>query len=332
MSGARDLVTPLACAVALLGSAGGVALAPERAWEPREAPAPARPSRIVSLAVPADEILLAVIAPQRILAIDEFADDPRASNAVDAARAVQGRLPQPIAAESILALAPDLVILPAWSDPPIGALLAHQGVPVHRVGSPSSLEAVRAEIRALGDVVGARDRAEARVAEMDARLDAVRARGEARRARPGVMLLLWSGLTPGRGTLFCEVVELAGARCAAADAGLEGFAPIPVERVLELDPDVIAIDRYRANARARTVVPEGSIADDPRYRSLRAVGAGRVVDLPSAHLLATSHHVAALAEDLADALDALEARADGRAPSDRPTRAGAPRGADREAP
>lgn len=302
----RDLPTWLACVAALAGSITAGALAPEVRWMARPVEGDGRPDRIVSLALPADEIVLALVEPARILALEEFVDDPRASNAVAAARAVPGRMRQPIVAEAILAAQPDLAILPAWSDPQIGSLLALEGIPVHRVGSPGSLEEVRREIRALGAVLGESERAETLIAEMDARLDAVAARGASRTERPSVLLAMWSGQTPARGTVFCELVALAGGRCAAAEAGYEGYALVPIEHVLALDPDLVVANAYRADAKAREIVPEPPFAEDPRFRTLSAVRERRVVEVPSAHLLATSHHVASLAEDLAGAIDRME--------------------------
>ncbi|MCZ7684617.1 MAG: ABC transporter substrate-binding protein [Sandaracinaceae bacterium] len=296
----KDPWTPIACVAALLVSAGAAALAPEARWEPRAASPPARPERIVSLALPADEIVLALADPSRVLALEQFADDPTASNVVREARAVRGRVRQPVAAEAILALEPDLVIVPAWMDPQIAALVEHQGIAVHRLRSPSSLAEVRLQIRELGAVIGEPEGAERLVAAMDARLEAVRAR--ARPRSEAVLLAAWSGFTPARGTIFCELVELTGARCAAAEAGLTGYAPLSIEQLLALDPDVIVENRYRADAAAREVVAAPSFASDPRHRTLRAVRSGRVIDPPTAHLLATTHHVAALAEDLERAL------------------------------
>ncbi len=295
-----DSWTPIGCVAALIGSVTAGALAPETRWEPRVSEPPAHPVRVVSLALPADEVVLALVDPSRVRALDEFVDDPRASNVRREARAVIPRIHQPVTAEAILALEPDLVILPAWSDPQIGALLEHQGVYVHRMPMPASLAEVRAQIRELGALLDARDPAEALVAGMDARLDRVRARRRA--TDTTVLLAAWSGATPARGTIFCELVELAGARCAAAELGLEGYAPLTLEQLLALDPDVIVEDRYRADASARQLVPPPSFADDPRHRTLRAVREHRVIEVPAAHLLATSHHVAALAEDLARSL------------------------------
>lgn len=300
----RELTTPIACAVALVGSVTAGLAMPEASWSPRTVEPVARPERIISLALPADEIVLALVEPARILALEAFVDDPTASNATLEARAVAGRMHQPIVAEAILAAEPDLVILPGWSDPQIGALLAHQGVPVHRMGFPASLAEVRHEIRGLGSALGELDGAEALIRAMDARLEAVQRRGGERKSRPSVLLGAWADQTPARGTVFCELVELAGGRCAAAEAGYEGHAMVPLEHLLALDPDIFVENQYRADARARELVPRRGPSADPRYRTLRAVREGRVVEIPSAHLLATSHHVAALAEDLARAMEA----------------------------
>lgn len=308
MKGGRGVehATWLGCALGLLGSALAGVAAPEAAWSAAPAEPPARPARIVSLTTPADEVALALVEPERFVAIDAFADDPEASNVVREAGAVRGRMHQPISAEAVLAARPDLVLLSGWSEPQLESLLALSGVPVQRVGSAGSLAEVRAQIAGLGRVLGEPEGARALIDAMDARLDAVRARGEARAERPRVLLFAWSGYTPARGTLFCELVELAGARCAAAEAGLAGFAPLSLERLLEIDPDLVVVNGYRADGRARAVVPDPALDADPRMRTLRAVRAGDVVSIPSAHLLATSHHVASLAEDLSSALDARE--------------------------
>lgn len=301
-----DVQNWLACVLALALSVGGGTFAPMPAEPGPDAPVAERPRRIVSLSLPSDEMLLALAEPERILALEEFVDDPQASSDVDGARTVAGRIGQPIAAEKILALAPDLVILPAWSDPQISALLASEGIAVHRLAAPSSIHDVRTQIRALGAAIHEQERAEVLIARMDARLDSVRTCGARRTRRPTVLLAAWSGVSPARGTIFCELVELAGARCATAEAGLEGQASLPTEMLFVLDPEIIVTNRFRADGRARGLLPERTIEDDPRFRTLRAVRERRIVDLPAAHLLATSHHVASLAEDLCRALDEHE--------------------------
>lgn len=296
-----ERATAAACAAAIALSALLGAIAPSPAWTTARAAPEGRPVRIVSLALPADEVLLALVEDRRrIVALEEFADDPRASNVVDEARAIPLRVP--LEAEAILALEPDLVILPPWSDTTTEGLLAVEGVPVHRAGSPSSLDDVRAQIRALAAVVGERSRGEALVRAMDARLAAVGERARTHRTRPGVLLWSWSGYSPAAGTLFSDVLAVAGGRDAAGELGHTGFAPLTIEGLLAMDPEAIVLERYRADARAREVVPAPRFEDDPRFASMRAVRGRRVLPIPSAHLVTTSHHVAALAEDLEQAL------------------------------
>lgn len=300
MSG-PERANAIACAIAIALSTAGGALAPAPEWSTAPSTSVSRPQRIVSLALAADEVLLAIVEDRsRIIALEEFADDPGASNVTAEARAIPRRVP--LAAEAILALDPDLAIVPPWTDATTVGLLALRGLAVHRAGSPASLEDVRAEIRALAAVVGERDRGERLIAELDARLAAVASRARTHRTRPSVLLWSWSGRSPAAGTLFSDVVAIAGGRDAAGALGLEGFAPMPIEALLALDPDAIVLGRYRADARAREVVPAPAFEDDPRFASLRAVRERRVLPIASAHLLATSHHVASLAEDLEAAL------------------------------
>jgi iron complex transport system substrate-binding protein len=233
-------------------------------------------------------------------------------------------------AEDILAADADLVILPAWADATIRALLAHEGVPTIVLGAPSSIEEVADHVRELGARTAERERADALVADMHARLGAVRA---SVRGRERVRLLRWSwsGHAPAQGTLFCEVVEVAGGTCAASEGSRTGYAPLGVEDLFAIDPDSIVMDRYRADGRAREIVPERALEDDPRFASLRAVRTGRVVEIPGPHLLATSHHVAALAEDLAAALHAA-GPASGSGPPPPASESGAPRASESGAP
>ena len=260
---------------------------------------PARPRRIVSLSLPADEVLLAITEPDRILALEEFVDDPEASRAVEEARAIERRVPMSV--DAIAALEPDLVLMPPWADASIGALLTRFGVPVLAVPTPTSIDEVEAGVRAIGEAVGEPERADAQVLFARDRIDMVR-RFVADAPRPSVLLWADTGFTPAAGTLFCDVVGAAGGRCAAADAGMSGYSPLTLERLVELDPEVIVVHGYRADGRARSIAPTHALSGDPRLGSLRAVREGRVIAIEASLVLTTSHHVATTVERLAHVL------------------------------
>lgn len=261
-----------------------------------EAPLPATPRRIVSTNLPTDEVLLALLPPERILAVSHFADDARISNVTDAARHVPHRVRG--TAEPILALAPDLVFAFPYGQADVQTLLRRAQVPLAHVPGADDLQGVRANIRRIGAVVGAPERAEALVTRMDRALDEVRQR-TAGAPRPRVLLWYTGGTTSGPGTLIDEVLRVAGGRNAAAEAGIQGVASLPLERALALDPDVLFVLDFRADARARDLGDRPELVEHPVWRSLDAVHLGRVHILPSHHAYASSHHVAGAAEDMA---------------------------------
>lgn len=267
---------------------------PPVATAPASLPRPA--SRIVSTNLQSDEILLALLPPERLLAVSDFATDPEVSNVAEPARRVPHRVRA--FAEPILALDPGLVVMFPFSRPESQALLREAGVPIVHLPSADGVGDVREHVRGLGELVGEPRRAEALVAQMDRRLDEVarRVRGA---VRPRVLLYNRSGYTLGAGTPFDELVTIAGGRNAAAAAGMRGNAPLPIARALALDPDAIVVLSYRADARRRDVVPSPSLLEHPAWRTARAVRDGRVIEISPRLLLTTSHHVAATAEALA---------------------------------
>jgi iron complex transport system substrate-binding protein len=257
---------------------------------------PAHPRRIVSTNLSTDEVLLALVPPERILALSRFADDPTVSNVVHEARAVRHRVRGE--AEPILALGPDLVFAFPFGQRDVQALLRQAGVPLVQVPGAHDLEAVKANVRRIGAITGARDSAEAVIADMDRTLDGVRQR-VAGVTPPRVLFWYTGGTTSGTGTLIDELMRLAGGRNVAAEAGFHGVATLPLETALELEPDVVFVLDYRADERARKLGGHRALAEHPVWRTLAAVREGRVHVLPTRFAYASSHHAARAAVDMA---------------------------------
>lgn len=293
------LSTGALSAIALALACGGPFLAPPVA--PAVAPPlPRHPERIVALGVPADELTLALVDPTRIAALDRFADDEGASNVVAEARAVPARVA--VSAEPIAALHPDLVLVPAWSGPDLEGSLHRFGIATLRVQTPTSVAEVRANVRSVAAALDADARGAEVVDAMDMALERTRARAHG--TTPTALVDAGSRFSPGARTLLAELVTIAGGELLLARRGEHGLVPLSLERELSLDPDVMLVDAYRADARARGVVDAvpGPLGLDPRLVSLRAVREGRARPVASRHLLTTTHHVAATADALFDAL------------------------------
>ena len=282
--------------VGLLAGSVGLGVWAEGAPAPEAAAVSGRPARIVSATLSTDEMLLAMVEPDGLVAVTHFALDPRVSNVVEQARRVEHVVTGD--AEQLVSLEPDVVLADPVGRPETRALLARVGVPVWQVPAAHSIADVKENVRSVAARVGMPERGEALVRDMDLVIEGARERVRDVE-RPTVLLYNRGGFTAGSGTLFDELLRIAGGRNAAAEAGIEGHASIAIERALALDPDVILTTDYAADGRSRRMIPEVTLEDDPAWSDTRAVREGRVYALSGRTVLSTSHHVARAVPEIA---------------------------------
>lgn len=213
----------LACAGLLLGGALNI-----------ECSLAASARRIVSLNLCADQILLDLVARERIAGLSFLARDPTMSTNVEGARgipAVQG------SAEEVLALGPDLVLVGSYSTPATQSLLRRLGVRVAGIPMASSFEEIRAVVRQIAHETGDEAEGEALIVDFDRRLEAARApRTE---NRPFALAYQVNSLASGPGSLLHEMIEAAGFRNLAADRTLGPGGRLPLESLVLDPPDLL---------------------------------------------------------------------------------------------
>jgi iron complex transport system substrate-binding protein len=254
------------------------------------------PQRIVSGTVFSDAVLLDACPRERIAALHVLSKDPRYSPvAVESQRFPRHVSGNP---EEILRLEPDLVILSSFSREETRSLHAGPRCAVVRFFGFTSVGEIQDNLRALGYVLGLDDR----VAELERAMDATLARvaeGRERRRRWRV-LLYEANRTAGRHTTFGSLLTgWVGARNAADDLGIAETRSLESEQILAADPDALVL----AAVPGEEGDVERTLRQHPVLSSLRAVKRGRLVFVPSGALQATSHHVAAAAQRIAEALD-----------------------------
>ena len=251
------------------------------------------PKRVVSQTVGTDEMLMALADPGQIAALSVPSRNP--DYCTDATKAAA--VPQLAAsdAEAILRFHPDLVLMASFSRAETIAQVRRAGIPVLVIERFDTLEDTYADLRLIGKAVGHEDRAEALVAQLKARVDALAARLKGvtptRLMAPSAY-----GYIAGRHTTFDDLCARAGALNVAAEAGLEGHAPIPSEKVLVWKVDRLVLegsDRAAALARVRQIAP---------FKFTEAAREGRCVLLPEALLSTVSQHRVDAYEALAKAL------------------------------
>jgi ABC-type Fe3+-hydroxamate transport system substrate-binding protein len=245
------------------------------------APAPGVPARVASLNLAADEVLIELLPPERLVSVTRWADAPETSN-------IAGRVPASVYRfekadmERLVALRPDLVVVSEYTDADFLDLVQRTGMRVHRMQGLSSLPGIRQAILDLGHAVGADAAAATLVARYDARLAEL-----ARRlaGAPRKRLLYWSsGMTAGAGTAIGSLIEAAGAINVGRELRVEGLAPVGAERAFAADPDAILVGTWPQ--------AEDSVRQHPLLSRLRAVREGHIVVMPTQLLVALSQYAA----------------------------------------
>lgn len=256
------------------------------------------PRRIVSQTLGGDEILFALVPPERLVGLSSLSRDPNYSNVVERAR--QHAAPSVETAEDILRLKPDLVFVATYSRAETVELLAATGAPIYRLANFDDIAGVMQSIRAVGEAVGEEAAAARVIADMESRLAAVTAR---RAGRPKPRVLSFSdGFTAGRGTTFDDIVRYAGGINEAAARGVDKFPKLSAEQVLAWNPDVIVsgyLPGEEETVRARLLAAAG-------LAQTTAARKRQIVLIEARRLLAVSQYVVDAVERLADRLDAFE--------------------------
>jgi iron complex transport system substrate-binding protein len=242
------------------------------------------PTRIVSVFLSADEIILNLVPPDRLAAVTRWSATPGSSNVAHLAAKVKGRVVNAADVEHLLSFEPDLVVVGYYTRPAATRLLLQTRVPVLCLREPESIDDIVAHTRLLGRVLGETDRAE----EIASRIEE-----EAGERRPGpVRVYYWipTGYTLGQRSLVTDLIERSGGINVVQ---VQHHARAGPEQIMAADPDVLLIQAWS---------PEEKVGPPEALRSLRCVREGRVAPLLSKRVLTSSPEIL---EGLADVRKAL---------------------------
>ena len=220
----------------------------------------APPRRIVSLAPSATEIVFALGAGDRLVAVDNFSDFPAEAGALPH---IGGFRTSP---ETVVSHAPDLIL--GLKSGNLPAQLTDLKQPLF-VFDPDDLEGVYRNIAVVGTMLDRESEAEKLVAGMRARIDAVAQKAKTATTTPRVLHEVDATdptrvFVAGPHNFIDSMITVAGGRNVAADAPLK-YPQLTAEQVVARDPEVIVL----ADA-AFGVTPE-MVAARPGWGAVRAV-------------------------------------------------------------
>jgi iron complex transport system ATP-binding protein len=198
-----------------------------------------KPTRIVSVNLCTDELLLRLADRKNIASVTWLAATSSGSNVADLATQIPTNHGL---AEELIPLDPDLVVAGIYTARAAVALLKRTGIPVLDLDVPRSSE-IRAQYRQVGQALGEEERAERVIAEMDTRLAAIPVNQTS--PRPRAMAFNPNGYTIGKGTLADEIITRAGMENLSATLGIDKYSQISLETAVTNALDVLIVSADR---------------------------------------------------------------------------------------
>jgi iron complex transport system substrate-binding protein len=288
----------VACVVVL------AACAPGSAPAARGRPSPGPPRRIVSIVPAVTEMLFAIGAGPRVVAVSSFDTWPPEVKGLTRV----GALLDPDI-ERILRLQPDLVVV-YGSTPEVREKLERAGIATFPYVM-GGLDNLMGTVRSLGHAVGRAQEAEQVAAGLEARFDAIRAR-VAGHERPRTLLVF--GREPGalRGIdasggvgFLADIVSLAGGENVLAGEKREAVR-IGTEAILAAAPEIV-IDLHYGRALSAEQIDRERAAWQS-LPALPAVRGGRVALLVGDEFVVPGPRLADAAEAIAAVLHPVPRR------------------------
>lgn len=263
-----------------------------------------RPTRIVSLNMCTDQLVLALADPGQIVGLSRFAGDARLSFA--AAQAAP--YPQlPGAAEAVIALEPDLVVAGRFTNSATKQMLVRFGYRLEEVAFVRSLDEARTVISEMAILLGHPQRGAELIAQIDRALDDAR-------AAPNLTALIVQrrGYTTGTASLTGDLLAHLGIQLASEEmvGARGGFADL--EMIIRAQPDLLILASLDASVEDQGSALLAHPALSERYpESRRMALPERLTLCAGPSLIEAIDHIARERDAALERLSTMDNAADG---------------------
>jgi len=233
---------------------------------------PAKPRRILTTSIGTDEMLLGLVEPERIVAVQALLEDAKSSNVTQLINHIPHRITAP-SLELLVALKPDLVIVPDWGNLENVGAMRDAGLTVMVCKGPRTVAQIKETIRLLALATGETERGEQLVSMMEQKLTDIKQRTAAipPEQRKSVVLLSLMGGYGGIGSTFDEACQLSHVRNARADLGIKDGQPMTKEQLIQANPDILFLPTYDNNGTYDLAGFRSRFLDDPSLHVISAI-------------------------------------------------------------
>jgi iron complex transport system substrate-binding protein len=196
------------------------------------------PSRIVSINLCADELLVALADPGQIAALSPYAADPKLSFVAEEAQKFRHDAAE---AETVVEIDPDLVLAGRFTKLASRDMLMRLGYRVVLLDPARSIDQSIAQIREVAALVGHPDRGEALIAEIEAARERAKAAAGQRTASPTAAVYQRRGYVTGAETLTGELMVAVGLVNEGGSLAGKTGRFVSLERLIAARPDYLVV-------------------------------------------------------------------------------------------
>ena len=237
-----------------------------------------KPQRILTVSAGTDELMLGLVEPERMAAINEALADREHTNVpwvCDQISTVIGRAPS---VEQVASLHPDLVVVTPWISRENIDAIRTLNVPVIVCKSAATIEDIQDNIRLFAAAVGEQERGERLIGKMEDKLTEIRAKVDAvpeKKKHKSIALISIMVNYGGAGCIFDELCRYTDAVNAKAAAGNRTGQEMTKEQLVAANPDYLFFPSYEDHATNEENYGQQYL-EDPSLAQMTAVRAQQI--------------------------------------------------------
>ena len=210
-----------------------------------------KPQRILTVSAGTDELMLGLVEPERMAAINESLADREHTNIPWVCDRIPTVIPRSPSVEQIAALHPDLVVVTPWMPRENIDAIRELNVPVVVCKSAATMEDIHDNIRLYAAAVGEVERGEKLIGMMEEKLAEIRAKvAEVPEEKKHKSIALISIMVNygGAGCTFDELCRCTDSINAKAAAGNRMGQEMTKEQLVAANPDYLFFPSYEDGA------------------------------------------------------------------------------------
>lgn len=259
-----------------------------------------KPTRIVSMTLSTDNILLGLVEPERVVCANNLIDDPISSNIAELGKNIPNKVRHP-KVEEILAMEPDLVIAPDWGDIDYVDSLRNMGIKVVVLKGPKSLQDIKDNITLMSKAVGEPKRGEKLISMMDEKLDEIKAKVDMipQDYRKRVLLISLMNNYGGKDCIYDDACQLAGVTNCLSEYGLKRGDKLTKEMMVQMDPDIIFLPSYNAHGTFDIQGFRDKYLKDPALQQMKAIQSGNIREPRDSYIYTASQDFCFAVQEIA---------------------------------